>query len=130
MVWWLGHHLQVADAAHTCAAAHITSALMLVWQGRVWVGVGAGCGAGMCLTHHLSPAQGGEVTPCSRGEDPDPGPVSYRYELTDGKAAAWSGISSAPNFPFSLCSPQSSFPLNHLNRFLSAVGKPCSEYNG
>lgn len=53
MVWWLGHRLQVADAAHTCAAAHIASALMLVWQGRVWVGVGAGCGAGMCLTQHL-----------------------------------------------------------------------------
>lgn len=72
MVWWLGHRLQVADAADTCAAAHIASALMLVWQGRVWVGVGAGCGAGMCLT------QGGEATPCSRGEDPDPRPISYR----------------------------------------------------
>ena len=79
----------------------------------------------------LSPVWG--VKGSSALEDPLPG--GDLGPVPDGcwRCGSWRGseLSTAPNFPLSsACSPQSSFPLNHLNWFCSAVGKPCSEYNG
>lgn len=80
----------------------------------------------------LVPIQGDKRIPLSEGVTLD----LYLLDTNmDSDAAAPAEALSrvqhrSPNLPFSACSPQSSFPLNHLNQFGSAAGKPCSEWDG
>lgn len=117
---------QAGLTSHSCSAGLVAPSLVFVSQGKEETRYLARNGAGRGR-RAVSLIQGVLGSSAPRGAL---GPVPGRYEVLGAGAGCRCSEQDAAPLQTAVCSPQPSFPLNHLHRFRSAVGKLRSEYNG